>query len=363
MMAVEDFTPDNVDRMLLQVVNETFAAEPWRRSAPVVVVNDATGALSAWVTQQGLDARFIQDSAGLALSHAALTGPVFTTPTPEALQSAATVITRLARPLEALEELSWHVARWASPEVMFLAGQLQRHLSFSMNTVLQRVFDDVSASRGYHKARALRAQRPQHLTGTTPPRMPRQNTTVVAGHRLSLRAYGLTFGAARLDPGTQLLLETMVAQPPEQLTGDATVVDLGSGNGTIATTLAQHFDLGTVLATDDSASAVQSTLATLAANDVETVQVMHQSGLTGLANDSVDVVVLNPPFHSGTQLTSDIAFFLFDEAARTLKPGGVLLTVFNASRHYRPQLQHRVGPTWQLARDQRFIVTQSQKVH
>ena len=191
----------------------------------------------------------------------------------------------------------------------------------------------------------------------------RQITATIFGTEHQFTTARGVFSGARLDPGTQLLLDTIQTQPPEQLTPEATVVDLGSGNGTIVAGLARSFELGRLIATDDSASAGLSTTATLAANGIDGVEVIHQSGMVDLADASVDVVVLNPPFHAGTQLTSDIAFFLFDEAARTLKPGGVLLTVFNASRHYRPQLQHRVGPTWQLARDKRFIVTQSQKVH
>lgn len=354
-----EYAPDNVDRMLLQVVQETFEAEPWRRTAPVLVVNDATGALSAWARNQDLDVRFVQDSAALAVAHADITGPVATTPTPEVLAEVATVLYRLARPLEALEEFSWLVARWASPQVILLAGQLQRHLNYSMNTVLEQAFNDVSASRGYYKARALRARRPKTLHGTEPPRVPRKNFVQVANHDLHLRAYGLTFGAARLDPGTALLLDTLAADG--HLSPDATVVDLGCGNGTVAAALTQRFGSVQVIATDDSASAVLSTTATLVANEIDGVRVMHQSGLEQLPAGSVDVVILNPPFHRGTELTSDIAFYLFDEAARVLKPGGVLWTVFNAARHYRPQLSSRVGPTWQLARDKRFIVTQSQK--
>ena len=358
-MTPAQLEPDNIDRMLLRVLEETFEAEPWRRTATVVVINDMTGALSAWAREQQLDVRFVQDSAALATAHADITGPVSATPTPEVLAGAATVLYRLARPLEALEELSWLVARWASPEVLLLAGQLQRHLNYSLNTVLEQSFDEVSASRGYYKARALRARSPKALHGTTPPRFPRRNVVQVANTEVQLRAYGLTFGAAKLDPGTKLLLETLSTDA--QFAPDATVVDLGCGNGTVAAMIAKQFTSVNIIATDDSASAVASTTKTLAANDITGVQVMHQSGLSQLADASVDAVILNPPFHRGTELTSDVAFYLFNEAARALKPGGVLWTVFNAARHYRAQLSYRVGPTWQLARDKRFIVTQSQK--
>lgn len=356
------YEPDNVDRMLIRVLEETFAAEPWRASAPVVVINDVTGALSSWAVQQALDVRFVQDSAGLAQAQTAITGPVATAPGAEVLANASTVIYRLARPLEALEEVAWHVARWASTNVMLLAGQLQRHLNFSLNTVLEAVFTKVSASRGYYKARALRAEQPKPLTADTPPRMPRKNTAMVAAQPIELRAYGLTFGAARLDPGTRLLLDTLAETGWDQFGPGTTVVDLGCGNGTIATAVAKATGDVRVIATDDSASAVQSTVATLVANGIDDVQVLHQSGLVALDDDSVDAVILNPPFHDGTELTGNIARFLFSETARVLQPGGILFTVFNASRGYRHDLVQLVGPTEQLARDKRFIVTQSQKV-
>src|SRR5699024_1399143 len=133
--------------------------------------------------------------------------------------------------------------------------------------------------------------------------------------------HGLTFGAARLDPGTKLLLATLQIHPPEQLTPEATVVDLGSGNGIIAAGLAHSVPVGRLIATDDSAAAVLSTTATLAANGIDGVEVMHHAGMVDHADASEDVVVLNPPFHAGTHLTSDIESFLFEEAVRTLNPG------------------------------------------
>lgn len=361
-MTEQLFAPDNVDRMLLRVLEETFEVEPWRKAEPVVVINDATGALCAWAVEHELDVRFVQDSAELAAAHASVTGPVATSPTPDVFAGVATVLYRLARPLEALEELAWQVAAWADPQVLLLAGQLQRHLNFSMNNVLASVFADVSASRGYYKARALRAASPKPLTGHGPPRMPRKNSVTVASEPLELRAYGLTFGAAKLDPGTRLLLETLTAHGLDSFAPGSIAVDLGCGNGTIAAVLAKKIRGVEIIATDDSASAVRSTRATLAANSIDDVEVFHQSGLGTLQDSSVEMIVLNPPFHDGTEITGDIAQFLFSEAGRVLKPGGMLWTVFNASRGYGQQLAKRVGPTEQMARDQRFIITQSQKV-
>src|SRR5699024_6362352 len=146
-------------------------------------------------------------------------------------------------------------------------------------------------------ARALRAQEPKGLVGDAPPRIPRKNTVQIASHTLQLRAYGLTFGAARLDPGTRLLLESLMPYHAEYVGSITVGVDVSCGNGAIATFLARFTAVDLLIASDDSASAVRSSAATLAANNVGGVNVMHQSGLVQLGNACVGVVVLFSPFH------------------------------------------------------------------
>src|SRR5699024_1769823 len=140
-MTNELFAPDNVDRMLLRVLEETFVAEPWRKTAPIVVINDATGALSDWAVKHDLDVRFVQDSAALGAAQAPVTRTVATSLSPEALNGAATVVYRLARPLEALEELAWQVAAWADPRVLLLAGVFHWLHHFWLNVVSVDFFE------------------------------------------------------------------------------------------------------------------------------------------------------------------------------------------------------------------------------
>ncbi len=78
-----------------------------------------------------------------------------------------------------------------------------------------------------------------------------------------------------------------------------------------------------------------------------------------LPDASVDLVVLNPPFHVGATVHSGVAHKLFGAAARVLRPGGELWTVWNSHLQYRPALERAVGPTRQVARDAKFTVTVS----
>jgi 16S rRNA (guanine1207-N2)-methyltransferase len=115
-----------------------------------------------------------------------------------------------------------------------------------------------------------------------------------------------------------------------------------------------------VLATDESAGAVSSAMATVAANGLtEHVAVLRDDAMSTLPDASVDLVVCNPPFHLGTSVHATASLRLFQAAARVLRPDGQLWTVFNSHLHYRGQLNHTVGPTRVIGRNAKFTVTVS----
>ena len=74
---------------------------------------------------------------------------------------------------------------------------------------------------------------------------------------------------------------------------------------------------------------------------------------------SADLVVLNPPFHSGAAVHPGVSTALFEGAARVLRPGGELWSVWNSHLAYRPTLERIVGPTRQILRTPKFTVTAS----
>lgn len=360
------------DRLLLDLVD---SLGPEARHLPAAVVGDETGALVAGLLERGPGpVRVHTDRLDHERSIRALELPVIWRPLGrELFEGVGLVLHRLARPLEALEEVAWHAARWGDPGVLMLAATRDKHLNRSMTAELQRHFERVRASRGAYKSRALQASGPRHRhdVAASPPRVPRRNRAVLRPDGLTalpveLRAHGLTFGAARVDPGTRLLLETVLAraETTAALRSADAVVDLGCGNGTVSATLGlwaarEDLDL-TVEASDTSASAVHSTRATVEATGVaDRVRLARDLGLSRLADGSRSLVLLNPPFHDGGALTGDIAVELFTDAGRVLAPGGRLWCVWNSPLRYRPALERGVGPSRQLARDRRFTVTES----
>ncbi|MHA7283864.1 class I SAM-dependent methyltransferase [Arthrobacter sp. TMS2-4] len=353
---------DAADRLLLDSSTDRL-----RLPGDIATINDAYGALTLGATHLSGRAgiRSFQDGVvherALALnaSEQGLEDTFRSCPLgAELLDDVSTVLLRLPRSLDELDEIAWTVATHARPDVVLLAAGRVKHMSVSMNAVLGRYFGDVTAGLARQKARVLTASLPLPAGASSFPRRARHD--VGLARPLELLAYGATFGGPALDPGTRLLLPHLRRRP--ELSADAAgdVVDLGSGNGAIAAFVALTHPGVRVLASDQSASAVASTAATAAANGVaDRITVSRDDALSGLPDASVRLIILNPPFHLGSTVHAGVAHRLFDACARVLAPDGELITVWNSHLRYRPVLERTIGSTRQLDRSPRFTVTAS----
>ncbi|SKC44328.1 class I SAM-dependent methyltransferase [Plantibacter cousiniae (nom. nud.)] len=367
------FAVDATDRLLLDEAAEALAG---RVPTPgeIVVVGDAYGALTlgAIALLGATDVRVHQDAAvgerALAANAERLgvDGGFRNLPLGEELFTGASLLLlQLPKHLEALHEIAAAVARWGAVDVRLLAGGRVKHLTPAMNEVLGRSFSTVTASLARQKSRVLRASDP--VTAAVEGARDEADTTASTALRtehhadigLTIAAAGAAFAGTKLDIGTRFLLEAL----PEIAPDARTAIDLGCGTGVLAVSLAIARPELAVIATDQSAAAVASTTATIAANDdadrrlAERITVLRDDGLSMQPDASADLIVLNPPFHSGTTVHTGVAHDLFAEAARVLQPGGTLAVVWNSHLGYRAALERLVGPTTQFARNQKFTVT------
>ncbi|HMH57655.1 MAG TPA: methyltransferase, partial [Galbitalea sp.] len=166
---------------------------------------------------------------------------------------------------------------------------------------------------------------------------------------------GGVFAAGAIDIGTRAMLAAF-----DDLPAFETAVDFGSGTGILAADLKRRRPGARVIASDISADAVASARATAEANDLD-VEVVRDRGLANQPDASIDLIVLNPPFHDGGAVSIDAALAMFDEARRVLRVGGQLWTVWNSHLGYTGALVRTVGPTTQISRNAKFTVTASSK--
>ena len=350
---------DATDRLLLDEAAPELAAAG---DGEVVVIGDRYGALTL-----GAIAR--HDVTGVRTHQDRLTGELalhenaerlgiggFTSYglTPELVAGARLVLVQLPRALDALDEIAALVAEHADLEVVVMAGGRVKHMTHAMNDVLARHFSEVRARLARQKSRVIGASAPRPASQRPARRWPERAEHPDLG--IAVCAHGGAFAGTGIDIGTRALLAHLDDVP--YTTG--TALDLGCGTGVLAVMLAAARPELTVTATDESTAAVTSAQATVDANGLtDRVRVTRATGTAGIPDASVDLVLLNPPFHVEATVHPGVARALFVDAARVLRPDGQLWAVWNSHLRYRPTLEHVVGPTRQVSRGPKFTVTVS----
>lgn len=343
---------DAADRLILDESAATRATTP---RGGLVVIGDSYGALTLGAAgDRARGIRVHQDPltgerALAANAERVSLGDAFVShPLDAALvRNARTVLLRLPRSLAELRDIAGLIAAHASPDVVVFAGGRLKHMTRAMNEVLGEHFAGLDVTHARQKSRVLVARGPRD--GRDP--VARRS----ADGGLVICAFGGVFAGATIDLGTRLLLGHLPAP-----SDDAAPIDFACGTGVVAAHLATRHPSLSVYASDQSAAAVASARETAEANGVAArVTVVRDDLLSARADASSSFIALNPPFHSGAAVTDDLAPRFFADAARVLRSGGELWTVWNSHLRYRPLLESLVGPTRQAARDAKFTVTVS----
>ncbi len=350
---------DATDRLLLDTAADLF---PRCGQGEVAVVDDSFGALTlgAVALHGAAGVRVCQDLlvAEQALdgnaARAGLAGTYRPLPLDPALADGVRlVLVKAPKSLDALREIAEVLAAGVADDATVLVGGRVKHMTHGMNDVLRDSFAEVSATLARQKSRVLVARGPRR--GATPS-FPRRQEHPDPG--LTVCAHGAAFAGPKIDLGTRALLRELDRMAPQA----RMALDLGCGTGVLAAALARDRPGLSVLATDQSAAACASARETAAANGLaDRIEVVRDDAAASVDAASVDLVVCNPPFHLGTAVVTSAAERLFAGAARVLRPGGELWTVFNSPLAHPVALRRIVGPTRVVARDRKFTVTVSRK--
>lgn len=342
---------DATDRLLLDLGAEAIRAAP----DDVLVIDDDYGALTLGAIALGArGVRVHQDSVvaerALAANAERIGGDAeYRSVGLDDADGARVVLWQLPRSLERLKDIAWQLANQVDPTAVVFAGGRIKHMTPRMNDVLLEHFGRVDVSRARQKSRVLIASDPviSSCRGMVP------DIRDESGIRIE-SAPGV-FNGGRLDIGTRALLAVLGQAAPDA----RTAVDLGCGSGILAATLARARPGVSVVATDVSAVAVASARRTAELNGLDNLTAARDDAASSIPDSSVDLVLLNPPFHDGGTVHTGIASKLFAAAARILRPGGELWTVYNSPLGYRGELQRVVGPTREVSRTPKFTVTAS----
>ncbi|WP_442109718.1 methyltransferase [Pseudomonas sp. NUPR-001] len=159
------------------------------------------------------------------------------------------------------------------------------------------------------------------------------------------------FSHGRLDRGTALLLEHLEQLPVGH------VLDFGCGAGVLGATIKRRYPQSQVTLLDVDAFAVASSRLTLAANGLQG-EVICGDGIDA-APRGLEVILSNPPFHTGVHTNYQASENLLKKSADHLKKGGELRLVANSFLRYQPLIESALGNCAVRAEGQGFKIYQA----
>ncbi|MFJ6388150.1 methyltransferase [Streptomyces sp. NPDC091972] len=334
-------------------------------SGTVVVVGDRWGALvtalAAHRPVQITDSWLSQEATRANLARAGVepgTVPLLTTqdPPPDRID---VLLVRVPKSLALLEDQLSRLAPAVHEGTVVVGTGMVKEIHTSTLQLFERILGPTRTSLAWKKARLVfctpepsleRPANPWPYGYTLPDGIGAVSGRPVVNH-------AGVFCADRLDIGTRFFLQHL---PYGR--GHRRIVDLGCGNGIVGTAMALADPEAEVLFVDESFQAVASAEATYKANGVPgQAEFRVGDGLAGVAADSVDLVLNNPPFHSHQATTDATAWRMFSGARRTLRPGGELWVVGNRHLGYHVKLRKLFGNSQLVASDPKFVVLKAVK--
>ena len=263
------------------------------------------------------------------------------------------VLIRVPKTLALLEEQLIRLQGQLAPGAKIIAGAMVKHLPRAAGDLLERYVGPVQASLAVKKARLLSAT-PEAKAPFTSPYPSRY---LLDEPRIELLNHANVFCREGLDIGTRAFLPHL----PKNL-GHARVADLGCGNGVLAIASALSNPDAHYTLVDESFMAVQSARENWrAALGDRDVSVRADDGLAGQPQDSLDVVLCNPPFHQQQVVGDFLAWRMFQQARDALVVGGALYIVGNRHLGYHSKLAKLFRGVEQVAATPKFVILKARK--
>ena len=202
------------------------------------------------------------------------------------------------------------------------------------------------AARGH--GRILSARRPADpgVLKSTLAAWRQTGSVMIAGTARAWCSYPGVFADGHLDPGTALLLQHLPACKP-----GARVLDYGCGTGIIAAHILVRDPSAVVTMLDNDSAALVA-----AGENVPAASTVLAAAVDGAGTRQFDLIISNPPIHTGISENHAALAALITGAPRRLIKGGALVMVVQRRIALQDSLAERFTSVDILADDGRYRV-------
>lgn len=175
------------------------------------------------------------------------------------------------------------------------------------------------------------------------------NTYSLNGINWKIASLPGVFSHGDLDPGTQLLLESLPDKLPKK------ILDFACGAGVIGCYLAQRQSDLSLSFSDINALALHACRQSCELNGL-TADIRASNGLSEWSSQRFKLIVTNPPFHSGIATNYEVTETFIHQAGEHLTRGGDLYLVANRFLPYPELLDKHLIRKADLSRSSKYTV-------
>ncbi|MFH1086401.1 MAG: methyltransferase, partial [Chloroflexota bacterium] len=179
----------------------------------------------------------------------------------------------------------------------------------------------------------------------------------VGAQHYTLQTRPGVFAWQGLDDGTAMLLDHLTVGAEER------VADVGCGHGLIGIHAARLAERGAVHLVDVDALAVECARRNAQVNLGRDLPVTLGDGLPALGVQNLTLIVSNPPFHAGRDVSLGMVHAIIEDAHERLERSGRLVLVANRFLRYQAPMHARFGNVEELAQSPQYHVLAAEKRH
>jgi len=205
---------------------------------------------------------------------------------------------------------------------VIVCGFMTKYFTPQLLEISSKYFEDVEQSKAKKKARLLILKNKKEIEHQT------VTIDIKFGDKVYKQHPGV-FSSDHIDYATQFLLEHLSIKESEN-----NILDLASGNGVIADHILHQKPNSEVHLMDDSFLAVESSKM----NVNESAHFHWNDSLEDFDDESLDLVVSNPPFHFEYETNIEVTISLFTQVQRCLNESGRFVLVANKHLNYKTHL-------------------------
>jgi len=347
---------DAVDEYIINHLHELSIPSP----SKIIVFNDNFGALSlnllehhvsavndSFVSQQGIHYnlqhnQLVNDNLTLLNSLQALPN------TPDI------ILLKIPKSNALLIEQLCQISQIANQHTIIIAGARAKDIHRSTLKLFEQYLGHTTTSLAVKKARLVLVNyNKQPQLSPYPTVWPLEHT------KFNISNHANVFAREKLDIGARFFSQNLPQVQP-----DYQVFDLGCGNGVIGLSVLAQQPLAKLHFVDESFMAIASARQNITNNlpaQLENCQFIANDCLTNIDANYADIILCNPPFHQQQAITDHIAWQMFNDSFRVLKPGGELRIIGNRQLAYHVKLKRLFGQCTVIASNHKFVVLSSIK--